>query len=51
MNYLYDFLIVCAAILTTDYARGFIFSTFKADKYEDVLAKKIAKEVNRTSDV
>jgi len=45
MNYLYDFLIVLLALQVSKYISGFMFSIFKADKYEDVLAEKIATEV------
>ena len=45
MTYVYDFLIVIAAILTTIYVQGFLFAAVKADQHEDRLANKIAVAV------
>jgi len=50
MNYVYDFLIIVVAVLTVQYIQGFLFAVFKADKYEDVLAMKVAREVKRYID-
>ena len=44
-TYFYIWLIVITAIIVVDFVRTLLFVTFRADKYEDVLAKKIAKEV------
>lgn len=45
MEYFYIFLVVIAALLTASYIQGLIFVVFKANKYEDLLAAKIAKRV------
>ena len=49
-----DFLLILLAsslgYLLASYAHGFLFSTFKADKYEDVLADKIAKRIKEQHD-
>lgn len=45
-----EFLILTGAVFTANvlshYFMGLMFCFFKANKYEDVLAKKIASEVN-----
>lgn len=33
--------------LLATYIHGFIFASFKADKYEDLLADKIVKRINQ----
>jgi len=37
-----DFLIVVLGVLTATYLNSFIFVLFRADKYEDALAKKVS---------
>ncbi len=45
MEYLLLFIIVFLGVITADYVRGFIFALLKADRYEDKLAERIAKQV------
>lgn len=42
------FLLMVLANITANFVQTFLFILFKADKYEDVLAKKIAREVNQS---
>lgn len=45
-QFLLTVLAVIVGVMLTNYIHGFIFAAFKADKYEDELAKKIAKTLN-----
>ena len=49
MSYFYIFLTMIAAIIVSNYMQGFIFAAFKAEKYEDTLAHKIAEEVKKSN--
>lgn len=40
-----DFILTVLAVLTANYIHAFIYSSVRADKYEDVLAEKVAKRV------
>lgn len=46
-NFLLNVLAVTIGVLLSNYIHGFIFAAAKADRYEDVLADKIAKRVKR----
>ena len=44
-DFLLNVLAVIIGVMASNYLHGFIFAAAKADKYEDVLADKIAKRV------
>lgn len=50
MNYFYIYLTVVVALLTSRFVHAFIFTVSKANKYEDILANKIAKQIVYTLD-
>lgn len=45
IDYLKLFFVICLGNLTAIYIHSIIFVIFKANKYEDSLAKKISKEI------
>lgn len=44
-EYFYLYITIILAVMSTQYIQSIIFVLFKANKYEDTLAKKIAKEI------
>ena len=47
MSYFYDYLIVVTGVISAAYVQSLIFVIFKANEYEDSLAKKIIKEIDQ----
>jgi len=43
-----EFILIVLAVLAAQYIQGILFVIFRANKYEDALAKKIAYEIMKT---